>query len=42
MMQPYIIMRGVEDRLIQTNALDVLSSSEQPQFQFPNGQKTPS
>jgi Cdc6-like AAA superfamily ATPase len=42
MMQPYIIMRGVEDGLIPANALDVLSSPEQPQFQFPNGTPQPS
>ncbi len=42
MMQPYIIMRGVEDGLIQANALDVLSSPEQPQFQFPNASQKPS
>jgi hypothetical protein len=42
MMQPYIIMRGVEGGLIQTNALDVLSSPEQPQFQFPTAPQKPS
>ena len=41
-MQPYIIMRGVEDGLIQANALDVLSSPEQPQLQFPNAPQKPS
>ena len=42
MMQPYIIMRGVEEGLIQANALDVLSSPEQPQFRFPNAPPPPS
>jgi len=36
MMQPYIIMRGVEEGLIKASGLDVLSSPEQPQFQFSN------
>ncbi|HXZ67324.1 MAG TPA: hypothetical protein VEH07_01920, partial [Alphaproteobacteria bacterium] len=35
MMQPYIIMKGIEDGLIRATALDVLSSPEQPQFDFP-------
>jgi ABC-type cobalamin/Fe3+-siderophores transport system ATPase subunit len=42
MMQPFIIMRGVEDGLIQASGLDVLSSPEQPQFQFPNEPQKPS
>ena len=42
MMQPYIIMRGVEEGLIPANALDVLSSPEQPQFAFPSGTQPPS
>lgn len=42
MMQPYVIMKGVEAGLIQPNALDVLSSPEQPQFQFPSVQQQPS
>src|SRR6185312_15389020 len=42
MMQPYIIMRGVEEGLIPANALDVLSSPEQPQFAFPSGTPPPS
>jgi Cdc6-like AAA superfamily ATPase len=35
MMQPYIIMRGVEDNLVKTNAFEFLSAPEQPQLQFP-------
>jgi len=36
MMQPYIIMRGVEEGLLlKTTGLELLSSPEQPQFQFP-------
>ncbi|MEJ0024513.1 MAG: AAA family ATPase [Rhizomicrobium sp.] len=39
MMQPYVIMKGVEAGLIQANALEVLSAPEQPQLQFPSTQR---
>jgi len=42
MLQPYIIMRGVEEKLIPANALDVLSSPEQPQFDLPSAMPKPS
>jgi Cdc6-like AAA superfamily ATPase len=42
MMQPYIIMRGVEEGFIPANALDVLSSPEEPQFQFSSEPQKPS
>jgi hypothetical protein len=44
MMQPYVIMKGVEDGLIQASALDVLSSPAQPQLDLggPTVQRKPS
>ncbi len=32
MMQPYVIMKGVEDNLVAASALDILSSPEQPEL----------
>lgn len=32
MMQPFVIMKGVEERLVDPSALDVLSSPEQPEL----------
>ena len=39
MMQPFVIMKGVEEGLIQATALDVLSFPEQPEL--PIEQKRP-
>jgi len=40
MMQPYIIMRGVEGKMVDATSLDVLSSPEQPEL--PNVRPQPS
>ena len=32
MMQPYVIMKGVEDKMVEVKALNVLSSPAQPEL----------
>jgi len=38
MMQPYVIMRGIEERLIPQKALSALSFPAEPELDFPNEQ----
>lgn len=38
MMQPYVIMRGIEERLIPQSALSALSFPAEPELDFPSAQ----
>ncbi|KAA3441675.1 hypothetical protein C7I87_34310 [Mesorhizobium sp. SARCC-RB16n] len=42
MMQPYVIMRGIEDHLVAESAIDALSFPEQPELDFSSGFGRPS
>jgi Cdc6-like AAA superfamily ATPase len=42
MMQPYVIMRGIEDKLVDPSAIKALSFPAEPEFDFSSGRQRPS
>ncbi|WP_330084241.1 AAA family ATPase [Methylocystis iwaonis] len=41
MMQPYVIMRGIEDKLVSQSAIKALSFPAEPEFDFPSEKRRP-